>query len=100
MHVSGVAQGEQHAGDSDGDAFLTASKSDVVAFDMYPISPSVTEGDEKPLRDFAAYAERFDMWERKYVIVVNFDTMKGRDVEIAGGALRLAPGGGALHRIK
>lgn len=46
-------------GDSNGDAFLAASRSDVVAFDMYPLAPGVKEGDAKPLKDFATYADRF-----------------------------------------
>ena len=46
-------------GDSNGDAFLAASKSDVIAFDMYPLAPGAKEGDAKPLKDFATYADRF-----------------------------------------
>ena len=53
-------------GASDGDKFLSASKSDVVAFDMYPIGVSTPEGDPKPLKDFASYAIRFTQWAEKH----------------------------------
>jgi hypothetical protein len=53
-------------GDSNGDKFLAESKSDVVAFDMYPIGPNVKEGDPKPLKDFSIYAQRFVDWAEKH----------------------------------
>ena len=53
-------------GDSNGDAFVAASKSDVVAFDMYPLAPGAKEGDAKPLKDFATYADRFAGWAAKH----------------------------------
>ena len=53
-------------GAADGDKFLAASKSDVVAFDMYPIGVNTPPGDPKPLKEFAAYALRFTRWAEKH----------------------------------
>jgi len=53
-------------GDSNGDKFLTDSKSDVIAFDMYPLGPNVKEGDPKPMKDFATYAQRFADWAEQH----------------------------------
>jgi hypothetical protein len=53
-------------GGSDGDKFLAESKSDVVAFDMYPLGPTVKEGDPKPMKDFAMYAQRFADWAEQH----------------------------------
>jgi hypothetical protein len=49
-------------GGSDGGAFLKAAKSDVVAFDYYPISVKNKKGDIAPLEDFAKVARRFVEW--------------------------------------
>jgi hypothetical protein len=49
-------------GGSDGGAFLQASTSDVVAFDLYPVGVGNKEGGDKPLREFASGAERFTKW--------------------------------------
>jgi hypothetical protein len=49
-------------GISDGGAFLKASGSDVVAFDMYPVGAGAKEGDAAPLNAFAQYAGRFADW--------------------------------------
>jgi hypothetical protein len=52
-------------GGSDGGAFLKASRSDVVAFDMYPLSVRTQPGDEKPLRAFETIATRFVDWAQQ-----------------------------------
>ena len=53
-------------GGSDGDAFLTAAKSDVVAFDSYPILVNTKEGDTAPLLGFASTAGQFRKWADKH----------------------------------
>jgi hypothetical protein len=52
-------------GGANGEAFLKHAKSDVIAFDMYPIGPGNKAGDVKPLQDFAMYAQRFTNWAEK-----------------------------------
>lgn len=49
-------------GDVDGAAFLRQSKSDVIAFDVYPYRPQNKPGDSGPLTHFRACAERFADW--------------------------------------
>src|SRR4051812_31289699 len=53
-------------GNSDGGKFLAAAKSDVVAFDAYPIDPSIKEGDATPLRGFANVAALFTKWATEH----------------------------------
>src|SRR5439155_14505661 len=53
-------------GAADGEKFLTQTRSDVIAFDMYPIGTSTREGDPKPVKDFASYAQRFAGWAEKH----------------------------------
>ena len=49
-------------GDIDGAAFLQHSKSDVLAFDVYPYGVTNKRGDPRPLNHFAQYALRFADW--------------------------------------
>ena len=49
-------------GDVDGAAFLRRSKSDVIAFDVYPYGVTNKPGDPRPLQHFAQYALRFADW--------------------------------------
>jgi hypothetical protein len=53
-------------GGADGEKFLAESKSDVIAFDSYPIHVRTEEGEAKPLNDFAAHALRFTRWAEKH----------------------------------
>src|SRR5207244_467644 len=53
-------------GGANGEKFLTHTKSDVVAFDMYPIGVANKPGDPAPLKDFARYADRFAGWAQKH----------------------------------
>jgi hypothetical protein len=46
-------------GNIDGAAFLHHSKSDVIAFDVYPYGPANKPGDPNPLKGFTPYALRF-----------------------------------------
>ena len=49
-------------GNVDGGAFLRHSKSDVIAFDVYPYGPKDKPGDAGPLKHFTGFAERFADW--------------------------------------
>ncbi|MEA2707552.1 MAG: hypothetical protein QOF78_153 [Phycisphaerales bacterium] len=49
-------------GNIDGAAFLLHSKSDVIAFDVYPYGPQHRPGDPNPLKHFTPYAQRFVDW--------------------------------------
>jgi hypothetical protein len=49
-------------GIANGEAFLKHAKSDVIAFDTYPLAPQHKPGDARPLRDWAVYAARFPDW--------------------------------------
>jgi hypothetical protein len=49
-------------GDIDGAAFLRHSRSDVIAFDVYPYGPKHKPGDPRPLNHFTPYAKRFVDW--------------------------------------
>jgi hypothetical protein len=53
-------------GAADGEKFLAQTKSDIIAFDMYPIGPGTKPGDVRPLKDFAGYAQRFAGWAKKH----------------------------------
>src|SRR6185437_15551900 len=46
-------------GGSNGEAFLKATRLDVLCFDGYPIGAGVKEGDQKPLRDFGNLCQQF-----------------------------------------
>lgn len=49
-------------GMANGEAFLKATKSDLVAFDMYPFGEGAKTSVEELLGDFAMYAQRFSDW--------------------------------------
>jgi hypothetical protein len=49
-------------GDVDGSAFLRESRSDVIAFDVYPYGPGNKPGDTGPLNAFLPFAQRFADW--------------------------------------
>lgn len=49
-------------GMANGEAFLQATKSDVVAFDFYPLGEGAKAPVEELLGDFAKYAQKFSDW--------------------------------------
>ncbi len=53
-------------GTVDGERFLRETKSDVIAFDVYPIAVGMKVGDAKPLMDWVGFADRFAHWAEKY----------------------------------
>jgi hypothetical protein len=53
-------------GNSDGGKFLAAAKSDVVAFDAYPLGPDLKVGDAAPLLGFANIAQQFVKWATEH----------------------------------